>query len=101
MRVGKTAWMALAITLCGVVSANASQQAGKVKYVASRASDGLTLIELDGDRTAMPACAKYAYWMVKAEASGTGKQHYAALLGAKLAGKTVRVVGERRLYALA
>lgn len=74
----------------------AGEQTGRITSLLVRASDGLVSVELEGTHSAKPACATYNYWMIKAESTTTGKQQYAALLGAKLSGKQVRLIGSNQ-----
>lgn len=93
-RTVSAARMAVAVAaLCVVSGVHAGEQTGKVAMVQARSSDGLVSVELEGAHTGKPDCAKYSYWMVKAEDSGAGKRQYAALLAAKLSGKTVKLLG--------
>lgn len=61
-----------------------------------RASDGLVSVELEGTHAGKPACAIYDYWMIREEASVFGKQQYAMLLSAKLAGKSIKIIGSNQ-----
>jgi hypothetical protein len=68
-------------------------QAGKIKYLTIRGSDGLVLVELDGPVSGKPACAPYSYWILKDEKSLTGKQQLALLVTAKATGQTIAISG--------
>jgi hypothetical protein len=94
LRASRLGSLCLIFAVFGAVgSACAGEQGGRITALVVRASDGLTFVHLDGAASGKPACATYDYWMIKADASLAGKQQYAALLGAKLSGKTVRIVG--------
>lgn len=71
----------------------AGDQAGTIKYLRVRASDGLIYFALNGAKNSAPSCATSGEWMIRDESSNTGKQQYAMLLAAQLAGKTVAVTG--------
>lgn len=71
----------------------AGGQTGKIKFLTVRGSDGLVLVELDGQASGKPACAPYSYWILKDETSLTGKQQLALLIAAKAAGQTVAISG--------
>lgn len=88
---GATRGLALSLALTG--TAIASDQAGKVTNVSIRASDGIMMANLDGVRSAAPACATRTYWAIKDESSSAGKSQFAALLAARIAGATVTLVG--------
>jgi hypothetical protein len=86
--------------LMGVVlalSANtvwASDASGRITYLVVRDADGLIHFELDGPRSAKPACAaNFNYFMIRDENSASGKRTYALLLSAFLSGRTVAVSG--------
>ena len=81
-------------SVLGATTGLASEQTGRVTQLIVRASDGLVYFYLDGARTARPACAPTnTYWMIKAEASETGKKQLAMLMVARETGKPLRVVG--------
>ncbi len=86
------------IVACALTSqtTSAGEQTGKITNLYVRASDGLIWLEMDGTHSTRPACATHSYWMIQSESSPTGKQQYAALLGAKLAGKTVAIAGNNQ-----
>jgi len=88
-------WLLSAAVLSGWVSfpVCAGEVQGTVKYVLSRDSDGVLAVEINGARSGAPACAKYEYFMIRDENSTMGKRQYATLLAAKLAGKTVYIMG--------
>lgn len=73
--------------------ARASEQTGLITMLYVRASDGLILVQLDGARTSMPACATQPYFLIKAENTSTGKQQYAQLLASRLSRQLVRIIG--------
>lgn len=73
--------------------AAAGSEAGQITTLRTRASDNLVFFTLNGSATNKPACARYAYWMIKDENSATGKRQFAMLMSAMLAGKTVSVSG--------
>ena len=74
-------------------TAHASVAEGKVKYIRARASDGLTWIDIEGARSARPACAQNNYMMIRDENSEVGKKQFAILLQAHATGKSVIVYG--------
>jgi hypothetical protein len=85
---------ALGLSLLLSTAAHASTQVGKVTDLYVRASDGLIYFVLDGAPDERPACAaNHSYFMIKSETSLAGRHQYALLLAAKMAGKTVTVVG--------
>lgn len=88
--------LAFILFITPLEQANASNQAGKIVYLTIRASDGLIYFELDSPRGTRPTCATYNYFMLKSESSNTGKQQYAMLLSAKIAGKTIEVSGSHQ-----
>jgi hypothetical protein len=73
--------------------AHAGEQVGAIVYVRVRASDGLIHFSLTGTKINSPSCAIGSYWMIRDENSNTGKQQYAMLLAAQLAGKSISVSG--------
>ena len=87
--------IAISIASAGLVNfpSYAGEQSGRITSLLVRASDGLISVELEGSHSGKPACATYNYWILKGEGTSTGKQQYAALLAAKLSGKTVRIQG--------
>lgn len=93
MKVLKHSILMAAVLCVGVSQALASEMTGKLVYVIVRDADGLIYVAVDGPRTPRPACAQGDYFMVKDENSATGKRTYAALLAAKVAGKTVHIWG--------
>lgn len=73
---------------------HAGSQTGTIQYVRVRASDGLIYFALNGGpKSGSPACATAGYWIIRDENSNSGKQQYAMLLAAQLAGKSVAVHG--------
>jgi hypothetical protein len=70
----------------------AGTQTGKVTTPITRA-DGLVYFFVEGVASGKPACATIGYWMIKAEGTIGGKQQVATLIAAKVAGKTISVVG--------
>ena len=74
-------------------AAFAGDHTGKVVQIITRASDGLHYFYLDGSGSNKPACARYGYWMIKSEASQTGKDQFAMILSAMATGQTVKVSG--------
>ena len=74
--------------------AHAGSQTGTIQYLRVRASDGLIYFGLSGSYNAAPSCATASgAWAIRDENSNAGKQQYAMLLAAKLAGKSVAVSG--------
>ena len=84
-------WTILLMAAASV--AQAGTQQGTVQDLRVRASDGLVYFVLSGSKNSSPACATRSYWMIRDENSNAGKQQYAMLLAAKLAGKSVIVLG--------
>jgi hypothetical protein len=93
MKVLKPSILMAAVLCVGVTQALASEVTGKLTYVIVRDADGLIWVAVDGPRTARPACAQFDYFMIQDENSASGKRTYAALLAAKVAGKTVHIWG--------
>lgn len=86
--------VAIAALLLGCSSAAwGSAVAGRVTKVHTRASDGLQLVEIDGVRSTVPSCARYAYFIIRDERSDAGKAQYAMLMAAWLADKVVTIDG--------
>jgi hypothetical protein len=74
--------------------AHAGTQVGTIEYVRVRTSDGLVYFALNGPaKVGSPACAALGYWIIRDESSNAGKQQYAMLLAAQLAGRTISVAG--------
>lgn len=73
--------------------AAAGSETGQITTLRTRASDNLVFFTLNGSASGKPACARYAYWMIKDENSATGKRQFAMLMSAMLAGKAVTVTG--------
>lgn len=71
----------------------AGSQIGEIQYVIVRASDGLIYFRLSGSKSGAPGFATSGEWMIRDESSNVGKQQYAMLLAAQLAGKSVTVSG--------
>jgi hypothetical protein len=87
------ALMGLVFALCAN-AVWASESGGRITYLLVRDADGLIYFEVDGPRSAKPACAaNHNYFMVRDENSATGKRTYALLLSAFLSGRTVDVGG--------
>ena len=72
--------------------AAAGSETGQITALRTRSSDNLVFFNLNGTPTGKPACARYAYWMIKDENSAAGKRQFAMLMSAAMAGKTVTVV---------
>lgn len=73
---------------------HAGSQTGTIEYLRVRANDGLIYFGLNGAQKAgSPSCATNSNWIIRDENSNAGKQQYAMLLAAQLAGKTLAVVG--------
>lgn len=73
--------------------AAAGSETGQITALRTRSSDNLVFFNLNGVPTGKPACARYAYWMIKDENSATGRRQFAMLMSAAMAGKTVTVSG--------
>lgn len=94
MNIRKAALATLAIAASLPGGAWAGTVEGTISGLTQRASDGLIVVYISGTSSGRPACASsQVYWLIKDENSNVGKGQYAMLLGARLAGKTVRVVG--------
>lgn len=94
MKSMKAMMASLAITALVPAATWAGNVEGMVGSLSQRASDGLIVVYISGTSSGRPACAaSQLYWLVKDENSNVGKGQYAMLLAARLAGKTVRVVG--------
>lgn len=76
-----------------IATAMAGTQTGQVLDLHVRSTDGLISVELSGSSLAKPACAGYAYWLIRDENSTAGKQQLALLLAAQASGRTVQIVG--------
>jgi hypothetical protein len=75
-------------------AAQASEAGGRITYLLVRDADGVIYFEVDGPRSAKPACAtNHNYFMIRDENSATGKRTYALLLSAFLSGRAVDVGG--------
>lgn len=75
-------------------AAHASEAGGRITYLLVRDADGLIYFEVDGPRSAKPACAaNHNYFMIRDENSATGKRTYALLLSAFLSGRMIDVGG--------
>lgn len=74
-------------------SAAAGEQTGHITSLITRSSDNLIYFYLSGTASGRPACATYRYWMIKDEASDTGKRQFAMLMAAYLSGRQVAVTG--------
>lgn len=86
--------IAASFVAMGSPAALASDQAGTIKEVHVRASDGLVYFVIENTaRTAAPACATHEYWIIKDENSGTGRRQLALLLTAKASGQRVSIKG--------
>lgn len=73
----------IALLLGGfALGATAGSVTGKVDYVVTRASDGLTYFNIIGATSGAPDCAKVGYWMIKDENSEVGKRQYSMILAA-------------------
>ncbi len=85
----------LAAILISMMSlSHAGEQIGTIQYVRVRASDGLIYFALSGGaKSGSPPCATVDYWMIRDENSNAGKQQYAMLLAAQLAGRAVAIAG--------
>ena len=88
----KIRWL-IAILCLIVASADAGEQVGSILYVRVRMPDGLIYFALTGTKVNAPGCATGSYWMIRDENSNTGKQQYAMLLAAQLAGRSIAVIG--------
>lgn len=76
-------------------AAHAGEVIGTVSALIVRDSDGLTYVQVAGTITnRAPCAASTVYWMIPNENSEAGKKLYAMLLGAKLAGSRVSIVGK-------
>ena len=74
--------------------AEAGTVQGSIANVYQRASDGLIVVYINGTNAGRPTCASGTqYWMVRDENSNVGKGHFATLLAAKIAGKSVSIQG--------
>jgi predicted lipoprotein with Yx(FWY)xxD motif len=92
-RLFSTTLMGLAFAL-SANAAWASEASGRITYLIVRDADGLIYFEVDGPRSAKPACAaNWNYFMIRDENSASGKRTYALLLSAFLSGRTVEVGG--------
>lgn len=88
-----TAVLALGAAVLTPVS-QAGEVIGTVKQVNVRHSDGLVYVLIHGTQSGRPPCASNTdYWMIPNENSETGKKLYSLLVGAKLADRSVRIVG--------
>jgi hypothetical protein len=86
--------VALASAVLPSAAVSAGTVEGMIGSLSQRAADGLIVVYINGANSGRAACAAgHVYWLVKDENSNVDKGHYAMLLAAKLAGKTVRVVG--------
>jgi hypothetical protein len=66
---------------------------GTVTDIVSRASDGLTYVDINGITTGQPACATHSYLIIMNETSAAGQRQIAMLLAAKASGMVVSVSG--------
>jgi hypothetical protein len=83
-----------ALALNATISAHAGTVEGTISHLYQRSSDGLVILYVSGTASGRPTCAaSTVYWIVKDENSSAGKGHFAMLLAAKIAGKSVRIVG--------
>jgi len=84
---------AFTLTMLVPTEASAGSVEGTISF-SQRSSDGLIVVYVSGAITGRASCASTTtYWMVKDENSNVGKNQFATLLAAKMAGKTVRIVG--------
>lgn len=74
-------------------SAHAGEVTGKIRTLTVRASDGLQYVTIDGRLSGSPPCATMPYFMIRSEASDTGKSQFAMLLSAQISGKSVAIKG--------
>lgn len=75
-------------------AASASSVTGTIKDLSVRATDGVHYVVINGTPTQRPSCAaNTTYYMIKDEASDTGKAQLAMLLSAYMAGKPVWIEG--------
>src|SRR5882672_3886970 len=89
--------MAVVVGLCSLFAqyAHAGTVTGTVTQIFLRDSDGLMYVALSGTPSGRPACASATnYWMVPNETTDSGKRLYAALLAAKMSGRTIVIVGK-------
>ena len=93
MKILKTTFASLAIAALVPAATWAGTVEGTIGSLSQRASDGLIVVYISGTNSGRPTCAYQQYWLVKDENSSVGKGQYAMLLAAKLAGKSVRLVG--------
>lgn len=74
-------------------SAYAGEVTGKIRTLTVRASDGLQFLTIDGPLAGSPPCATTPYFIIRNEASDTGKSQFAMLLSAQMSGKSVAIKG--------
>src|SRR5262249_335528 len=91
--------LALTLALCcavAVTPAIAGSQAGWVKDVYFRNSDGLILVDLVGAYYAYhpAACVHQRYWIIPNETTDSGKRLYSTLLAALAFGYRVVILGK-------
>jgi len=87
---------AILIFVAGLIfssAAFAGTATGQVTKITVRSSDGLILFFVSGPSSGSPACARYSYWLIKDENSGTGKRQVAMLLAARATGQSITVYG--------
>ena len=78
----------------GVSPAIAGTQAGYIKDIYIRDSDGLILVDLFGTASGHPVCAQQPYWIIPNESSETGKRLLALLLAAQLSSRYITIQGK-------
>lgn len=89
----RTAHLASAAMLLFPIWATAGNITGTVDTLITRASDGLTYVQINAVASGHPSCATGSYWIIKDESSEAGKKQYAMLLAAKLSGTPIKIIG--------
>jgi hypothetical protein len=75
--------------------AQAGTVTGPIENLIVRDSDGLVYVYISGPVAGRPSCAAgTSYWMVPNETSDSGKRLYAALLAARMSGRSVQITGK-------
>src|SRR6187551_3497926 len=95
MRLAIWALAALAASTATHQRVYGGTQTGTITDFIVRDSDGLIYLQLSGTPTGRPTCAAGTpYWIIPNETTDTGKRLYSALLGARMAGRSVIIVGK-------